>query len=97
MTIVHLHFVVIFYMISKICNVCNQTNCGVKYPSWIMDFDHLHDKLFGLGSRRAATSNSVSKIISEINKCEVVCSNCHRHRTYCRMMGIQIYDLKIKS
>ena len=57
-------------------------DCGVKYPSYVMDFDHLpeHTKTMGIPmmiNRRAPKS----KILEEINKCEVVCSNCHRERT----------------
>jgi hypothetical protein len=53
-------------------------DCGETDPI-VLDFDHLRDKLFHIGaqlSRRSWTS-----ILAEIEKCEVVCSNCHRRRT----------------
>ena len=61
-------------------------DCKESYPYWIMEFDHLSDKLFTIGSYRNST-NSIEKIIKEIEKCEVVCSNCHRNRTYLRKLS----------
>ena len=58
------------------------TDCGVKYPPYVMDFDHLpqYEKLFPIG---VLVNKRLSKqtILEEINKCEVVCANCHRERT----------------
>lgn len=58
-------------------------DCGENYPYWIMDFDHLHDKSFNISNHRNYT-NDLELIKLEIAKCEVVCSNCHRNRTYNR-------------
>lgn len=44
-----------------------------------MDFDHLGDKKFAVGSSISYTLDAVRE---EIAKCEVVCANCHRERTY---------------
>lgn len=53
-----------------------------------MQFDHLpgskHAKEFKLGLR--SSNVSVSKVLVEIAKCEVVCANCHAERTYQRLM-----------
>lgn len=57
-------------------------DCGEKFPYWVMDFDHKRDKKFSIG--RAVASRSWSEIIEEINKCDLVCANCHRMRTYDR-------------
>ena len=57
------------------------TDCKQNYPWYVMDFDHLRDKTFNIGH---AFSRSKEKILEEIAKCEVVCSNCHRARTYKR-------------
>lgn len=55
-------------------------DCGLSYPYYVMDFDHVRGKKeFNLGTPGLA---SVEKIMKEIAKCEVVCSNCHRIRTY---------------
>jgi len=58
------------------------TDCGIKYPPYVMDFDHLHDKVFTLGTNSG--SKGVKATLEEIGKCEVVCANCHRERTHQR-------------
>lgn len=55
------------------------TDCDGEFPTVCMDFDHLGDKEFNVGDLSKASS--ISKLIAEIQKCEVVCSNCHRIRT----------------
>jgi hypothetical protein len=54
-------------------------DCGNKYPHYVMQFDHLKDKRFNIGSR---TSVSRLTLLTEIEKCEIVCANCHAKRTY---------------
>lgn len=57
------------------------TDCGNSYPYYVMDFDHLGYKEFNVGN--AVYSNlPLKRVIEEITKCEVVCSNCHRIRTH---------------
>jgi hypothetical protein len=56
-------------------------DCNKNYPHYVMHFDHLRDKKFNIGSK---TSININKIINEINKCEIVCANCHAERTYKR-------------
>lgn len=59
------------------------TDCGNKYPYYVMDFDHLYNKKFNL-SIAANKLMSVEKVMKEIDKCEIVCANCHRIRTFTR-------------
>lgn len=60
------------------------TDCGVQYPPYIMDFDHVNgDKLMEV-SRLLRRRVSLDVLKAEVAKCEVVCSNCHRERTYQR-------------
>jgi NUMOD4 motif len=56
-------------------------DCGKRYPSYVMDFDHRdgRSKSFGIGNSRA---RSVQRFRDEIAKCDVVCANCHRERTH---------------
>lgn len=59
------------------------TDCGQQYPPHVMDFDHVvGEKKFNLG--RFGNSTTMERLLEEVSKCEVVCSNCHRHRTYLR-------------
>lgn len=62
-------------------SVC--TDCKENYPFWIMEFDHLGDKEFNICAWYNSTG-SLEKVRQEIEKCEVVCANCHRNRTHSR-------------
>lgn len=57
-------------------------DCGVEYPPYVMDFDHLdgETKILGICEMRRHRM-AFEKITAEIAKCEVVCANCHRERT----------------
>ena len=57
------------------------TDCGKVYPHWIMQFDHLRDKVKGV-SIMANNGQSIDTIKDEIAKCELVCANCHSNRSY---------------
>ena len=59
------------------------TDCNVNYPAYVMDFDHTRDKLYNISA--LINSSSMTKIKAEIAKCELVCANCHRQRTYLRL------------
>jgi hypothetical protein len=50
----------------------------------VLDFDHLRDKKYNI-SRMIHDGFSWKAILKEIKKCEVVCANCHRIRTYVRL------------
>lgn len=55
------------------------TDCGNTFPTCCMDFDHKYDKKFNIATGLCRSDESLLK---EIDKCDVVCSNCHRIRTY---------------
>lgn len=57
-------------------------DCGIKYPSYVMDFDHRDPSTKIACVSKLANSNSAKKLMLEIAKCDVVCANCHRIRTY---------------
>lgn len=56
-------------------------DCGKSYPSYVMDFDHrdITKKLGGVGF--FASKRSWAKMLAEIEKCDIICANCHRERT----------------
>lgn len=60
-------------------------DCGIEYPPYVYDFDHLpeFEKSFPLSST-GMRDKTLDQIIAEVAKCELVCANCHRHRTYMR-------------
>lgn len=59
-------------------------DCGISYPWYVMDFDHVTGKKSGNISKMVATSVAKEKLLEEISKCELVCANCHRERTFTR-------------
>ena len=59
-------------------------DCGHSYPHYAMDFDHVRgEKKFEVGLRGRGCS--LEALQEEIDKCDVVCSNCHRVRTFTRV------------
>jgi transposase len=66
------------YKSSKSC-----ADCKENYPYWILEFDHLGNKEFNISQHRIHTI-SLDRVKEEIQKCEVVCSNCHKNRTFNR-------------
>ena len=57
--------------------------------SCVFDWDHLRDKRWNVGKM---ISCSVASFTTEIEKCELVCSNCHRLRTQVRRRAPQPTD-----
>ena len=60
-------------------------DCNGVFAWCVMDFDHRpgEGKEFGIGSkgRLKATPERLAQVQKEIDKCDLVCSNCHRVRT----------------
>jgi hypothetical protein len=56
-------------------------DCGQSFPTCCMDFDHVR------GVKKAAISSMLcgaadwERLCEELDKCDMVCSNCHRIRT----------------
>lgn len=71
------------------------TDCGEGDPV-VLDFDHLpgQPKRFEIARAINASTRSWATISAEIEKCEVVCANCHRRRT-ARRAGHRKYLLTI--
>src|SRR6266496_1078194 len=56
-------------------------DCGVQYPHYVMDFDHVRGvKVSGL-AELAGKSRAPKVMLAEVAKCDLVCANCHRERT----------------
>jgi hypothetical protein len=56
-------------------------DCGESDPI-VLEFDHVRDKAFAIGPQ--LSQRNWKSILDEIEKCEVVCANCHRRRTATR-------------
>ena len=60
------------------------SDCGCRYPSYVMDFDHRdgRQKRFNIGRDALIGLVPDAALREEINRCDIVCSNCHRLRTH---------------
>lgn len=59
------------------------TDCGMSYEYYVMDFDHRP------GEGKVHTPSRLylatwTALLEEVAKCDVVCANCHRSRTFKR-------------
>lgn len=62
-------------------------DCGGKYPSYVLDFDHRDPKKKRANvALMSGRTGSIARIQEEIDKCDIVCANCHRERTHRRRM-----------
>lgn len=68
------------YLSEKSCVDCNNNDILV------LEFDHVRGKKYKMISQMIK-STSLDKIKIEIEKCDVVCSNCHSRRTEIRQKG----------
>ncbi len=59
-------------------------DCGVSHRHWRLDFDHLDGKIYK-PSRLKNSLHSRETVLAEISKCDLICANCHRLRTWNRM------------
>lgn len=62
------------YLASHPCSVCGETDPVV------LEFHHRGEKDFAIADL-IGNSASLDSLIAEINKCDVVCANCHRRIT----------------
>lgn len=63
-------------------------DCGLEWPPFVMDFDHVRgEKRMEVG-RMLTQGYTLEAIMAEIEKCDLVCSNCHRIRTWAAPVDI---------
>jgi len=56
-------------------------DCGVQYHPQVMEYDHVRGDKVDAVAYLVRTRRSIKVIQTEIDKCELVCANCHRMRT----------------
>lgn len=66
---------IIEYLLTHPCVDCGENNI------LFLDFDHLGNKTKGVCDM-AKNGYSLDKIKAEINKCQVLCRNCHSFKTH---------------
>jgi hypothetical protein len=70
-------------MLSDIKEKSGCVDCLETYPYYILDFDHVYGvKVANIS--QMLNNFSLEDIMKEVAKCEIVCSNCHRERTFNR-------------
>lgn len=70
-------------------------DCGGIFHFAAMDFDHVKPR--GYHHRRGSLLGRPKEVIlQEIEKCDLVCANCHRVRTYNRQLNKRRKDGKPK-
>ncbi len=62
------------YLLEHPCVVCGESDPVV------LDFDHINNKHSDISSL-IKSGCSIETINQEINKCQVLCANCHRRKT----------------
>lgn len=66
------------------------TDCGVHYPYYVMDFDHIGKKNWEVN--KIINAGNAKRLKEEIDLCELVCANCHRIRTQKRIINIENHN-----
>lgn len=65
-------------------------DCDVSYPYYVMHFDHL-DSTEKIGNVNVLlNTKALQTTLNEIEKCDIVCANCHSVRTWKRQHGIEL-------
>ncbi|QGH78288.1 HNH endonuclease [Streptomyces phage Tribute] len=77
------------YKQGKKCVDCSETN------PIVFEFDHLSDKEHNV-SKMVLDGRSWEAILREIQKCEIVCANCHRIRTHSRGGWVRNITIKVE-
>lgn len=67
------------------------TDCHGWFEACQMDFDHRPgtEKVRNVAAMRGC---SLKRLLEEIKKCDLVCANCHRLRTFQRIMRRSSHD-----
>ena len=63
-------------------------DCHQSFDPECMDLDHRDpsQKLFAVGYGLIVNNETIDKVMAEIDKCDLVCANCHKLRTKRRRM-----------
>lgn len=74
-------------------------DCGQTFDPVCMDFDHISDDKTDNVGTLVSRGVSVKRIQDEVEKCELVCANCHRVRTSERLSreGLNMREVMLST
>ncbi len=61
-------------------------DCKVQYAPYVMHFDHRDAALKKFNIGNMVSHQTFKQILEEVQKCDVVCANCHAIRTHNRRL-----------
>lgn len=64
-------------------------DCQQSFPFYVLDFDHVRGNKGSDISGLVGKGASIHILAREVAKCELVCSNCHRERTFRRRIDLK--------
>ena len=59
-------------------------DCDERFPACAMDFDHRDPRTKRFTVSKMIGRAGTARIMAEVAKCDIVCANCHRDRTFWR-------------
>ena len=62
-------------------------DCGGRFPFYVMQFDHRDPTEKSFMVSQMISHAGPKTILAEAAKCDIVCANCHRDRTYRRRVA----------
>ena len=65
-------------------------DCGQHFPHYVMQFDHRDPATKHYVVTQMVGRAGKDRILAEAAKCDIVCSNCHRMRTYVRRQATRL-------
>jgi hypothetical protein len=65
-------------------------DCKNKFPHYVLEFDHRPEFKKIDGIHRVLRAFGPGAAWKEVAKCDVVCANCHKTRTYLREAGYDV-------
>lgn len=78
-------------MVSDFGDKCH--DCRNSFPDYVFDFDNISEKPGHIRISTLLDKNAnILLIEKELERCEMVCANCHRIRTNCRYDGKEELD-----
>jgi hypothetical protein len=66
-------------------------DCQQRFPFYAMDFDHRDPTQKSFEVPRMLGRVDTEKLLEEARKCDIVCANCHRKRTYEQRMAMRVW------